>query len=226
MGFWKMIGLIPASGKASRFKGLPKFSLPCDVDNKPLIKRQVDQMSFYVDEIVVCTTSEWEQLIKSFKLNAEIMIIEPSTMNDAVIKMANKYDSENYIVAMADTYFYGENPYLKLSKYTKENLITVACWKINDSIKGKVGQVELVKNSITDIKDKDPNCDYEHMWGALGLNKEIINKLNKYNAHLGIDLEFQIVDNFDKHYAFEIDGTYFDLGTLSQYRDLLNRLEL
>ena len=109
-----MIGLIPASGKASRFKGLPKFALPCDVDNKPLIKRQVDQMSFYVDEVVVCTTSEWEQLVKSFKLNAEIMIIEPSTMNDAVIKMANKYDSKNYIIAMADTYFYGENPYLKL----------------------------------------------------------------------------------------------------------------
>jgi NDP-sugar pyrophosphorylase family protein len=221
-----MIGLIPASGKASRFGGLPKFSLPCDIDNKPVIKRQVDQMSFYVDEIVVSTSSQWYELVKSFKLNAEIMVVEPSTMNDAVIKMANQYPSDHYIIGMADTYFKGENPYLKLSKYTRENLITVACWPVDDVIKGKVGQVELVKNKILDLKDKDIECDYPHMWGALGLNKQIINKLNKYNSHAGIDLEFEIVDNFDQHYAFEVDGKYFDIGTLYNYRNLLNSLEL
>ena len=65
----KTIGLLPASGKASRINGLPKFALPCDEDNTSLIERQVQQMSFYVDRIVISTTSKWYELIKSFDLN-------------------------------------------------------------------------------------------------------------------------------------------------------------
>jgi choline kinase len=222
-----MIGLIPASGKASRLGGLPKFALPCDKDNTPLLTRQVKQMSFYVDKVVVSTTSAWFELVKSFNLpKTEIVIIEPSTMNDAVIKMANVYESDNYLVGMADTYFEGENPYIKLSQSIKDNLISLACWPIDDELKGRGGQVELVKNSIIDMKDKVSDCDYPHMWGALALNYEIIMQLDRFKAHPGLDLEYLVVDNFNKHFAFEVDGRYFDVGTLAGYRNLLNRLEL
>jgi molybdopterin-guanine dinucleotide biosynthesis protein A len=87
-----MIGLIPASGKASRLGGLPKFALPCDKDNTPLLARQVNQMSFYVDKIVVSTTSAWYELVKSFNLpKTEIIIIEPSTMNESLYKVISVY---------------------------------------------------------------------------------------------------------------------------------------
>lgn len=221
-----MIGLIPASGKSSRFGGLPKFALPCDIDNKPILKRQVDQMSFYVDEVVVSVPLKFHDLVKSFKLNAEIVVIEPATMNYAVINMAEQFKSDKYLIGMADTYFKGENPYLKLSKYTRDNLITLACWPVDDVIKGKVGQVELVKNKILDIKDKDQTCDYPHMWGAIGLDASIINKMDKFNQITSTDIHFNIVDNFNQHYAFEVDGKYFDIGTLANYRNLLNSLEL
>jgi choline kinase len=222
-----MIGLIPASGKASRLGGLPKFALPCDKDNTPLLTRQVKQMSFYVDKIIVSTTNAWYELVKSFNLpKTEIVIIEPSTMNDALIKMAREFSSDKYLIGMADTYFEGENPYIKLSQSINDNGISAACWKIDGELKGRVGQVELVKNKIIDIQDKVSNCDYPHMWGALGLNKDTLFSLNKFSAHPGIDLEYILVDSFSDQYAFEVEGKYFDVGTLAGYRNLLNRLEL
>jgi len=222
-----MIGLIPASGKASRLGGLPKFALPCDKDNTPLLTKQVKQMSFYVDKIVVSTTSAWHELVKSFNLpKTEIMIIEPSTMNDALLKMAKEFPSNEYLIGMADTYFEGENPYIKLSEYIKGHLISIACWPIDNDLKGRVGQVELIQNTILDMKDKVTDCDYPHMWGALALDKNVLFQLSKFNAHPGIDLEFLLVDNTNEAYAFEVDGHYFDVGTLAGYRNLLNRLEL
>lgn len=222
-----MIGLIPASGKASRMGGLPKFALPCDKDNTTLLARQVKQMSFYVDEIIVSTTSIWHELVKSFALpKTKIVIIEPSTMNDALIKMAKEFPTDNYLIGMADTYFEGENPYIKLSQSIDEYSISAACWKVDSELKGRVGQVELVKNKIIDIQDKVSDCDYPHMWGALALDQYTVLNLNKFNAHPGIDLEYLLVDNFTDQYAFEVDGKYFDVGTLAGYRNLLNRLEL
>ena len=76
------------------------------------------------------------------------------------------------------------------------------------------------------MKDKVSDCDYPHMWGALALNHEIIMQLDRFKAHPGLDLEYLLVDNFNKHFAFEVDGRYFDVGTLAGYRNLLNRLEL
>lgn len=220
-----IIGLLPASGKASRMNGLPKFALPCDEDNMSLIERQVQQMSFYVDKIIISTTSRWFELLKSFNLNkVEIVIVEPSTMNDALIKMSERYEAEKYIIGMPDTYFKGENPYIKLCSSIKDNLISIACWPMHEELKGKVGQVELVKNSIIDIKEKVEDCNYKHMWGAFALDNTILKKLNKFNMHIGMDLEYLIVDEINNMYAFEVEGIYFDAGTISGYKYLLNNI--
>lgn len=220
-----IIGLLPASGKASRMNGLPKFALPCDIDNTSLLEKHVQQMSFYVDKIIVSTTNRWYELVKSFNLSkVELMVIEPSTMNDALVTMSKQYKSDKYIVGMPDTYFKGENPYIKLSNSIQNYLVSVACWKVHDGLKGKVGQVELVKNSILDVQEKNKDCVYEHMWGAVALDKVILDQLNRFNMHIGIDLEYLIADRINDIYAFEVDGTYFDAGTINGYRDLLNSI--
>jgi len=221
-----MIGLIPASGKATRFNGLPKFSLPCDSESTPLIKRQVNQMSPYVDKVVVCTSLKWKDLVESFDLNAELIIIEPSTMNDAVLKMASLHPSDSYLIGMADTYFKGENPYKVLSESLIKYSISVACWEVNQVLKGKVGQVQFVNNYIIDIQDKQPNCNYEHMWGALGLSSKILHNMNSEDAHPGISLMDSIKNNFNDHYAFRVYGEYFDVGSMVNYKNLLNSLEI
>ena len=220
-----IIGLLPASGKASRMNGLPKFALPCDIYNTSLIEKHVNQMSFYVDKIVVSTTSRWYELIKSFNLKkTEIIIIEPSTMNDALITMSQKYKAEKYIIGMPDTYFKGENPYVRLSEYIKDLPISVACWPMQDNLKGKVGQVQIVKNRILDIKEKVDNCEYEHLWGAVALDSKTISELNKFNMHIGIDIQYMSVESPNSVHAFAVDGSYFDAGTIYGYRDLLNNI--
>jgi GTP:adenosylcobinamide-phosphate guanylyltransferase len=221
-----MIGLIPASGKATRFNGLPKFSLPCDLEGTSLIKRQVSQMLPNVDKVVICTSSKWKDLIDSFEIDAELIVVEPSTMNDAIFKMMDYKKSDSYIVGMADIYFKGENPYEKLSKYTNEYLLSVACWKINNILKGKVGQVQLLNNRMLDLQDKQINCQYPHMWGAFGFKKEIMYDMYRKDQHFGTFLIKEAYDNFNNHYAFEIDGEYFDVGSMINYKNLLNSLEI
>jgi choline kinase len=222
-----MIGLIPASGRASRLGGLPKFALPCDKKNTSLLSRQVSQMSVYVDKVVVSTNKTWHELIKSFSLpKTEIVIVEPSTMNDALLKMAKKFPSDKYLIGMADTYFYGENPYKRLSEFINEKTISLACWKINNELKGRTGQVKIIKNRIVGIKDKKLDCDYDHMWGALALDSNNLFNLDKLNLHPGIDLEQLLLSSSEEQHAFEVNGDYFDVGTLLGYRNLLNKLEL
>jgi hypothetical protein len=221
---WKMIGLIPASGKATRIGGLPKFALPFDDSNISILQRHVELMKPYCEKIVVSTTSQWENLLKMFDLDVEIMIIEPSTMNDALLKMSEKYFSMEYLVGMADTYFHGENPYHKLWSSSKAFSVNFACWEIDDELKGRVGQVLISKNSVTDMKDKKTDCDYSHMWGALSMSLSAIKSLDKNNPHPGIDLENLIHLDYISNSSHIIKGEYFDIGTLKGYIKLINKL--
>lgn len=221
-----MIGLIPASGKATRIGGLPKFALPCDKDNVSVLEKHVQLMSPFCEKIVVSTTSQWENVVKMFNLDIEVMIIEPSTMNDALLKMSKEYFSMHYLIGMADTYFYGENPYHKLWASSHAFPVNFACWKINDELKGRVGQVLIGENKVIDMKDKVSNCNYEYMWGALCLNLSAISSLDKDNAHPGIDLEHLIHKPAMKNNAHIINGEYFDIGTLSGYKKLIDRIDI
>ena len=221
-----MIGLIPASGKATRIGGLPKFALPSDKENTSILEKHVNLMLPYCDKIVVSTTSQWENLVKMFNLDIDVVIIEPSTMNDSLIKMSEKYFSMEYLIGMADTYFYGENPYHRLWASSKSFAVNFACWKIESELKGRVGQVCISSNTVVDMKDKAKDCNYSHMWGALSLSISAIKALNKDNAHPGIDLEHLIHEDYISNVAHIIDGEYFDVGTLSGYRNLINRIDL
>lgn len=221
-----MIGLIPASGKATRLGGIPKFALPCDKDNKSILYKHIELMQPYCEKIIISTTSQWENLVRMMDLDVEIMIIEPSTMNDSIIKMSDKYFSMEYLVGMADTYFYGENPYHKLWASSKAFNLGFACWGVGEELKGRVGQVNIQQNEVIDIKDKVSDCDYKHMWGALMLGLPTIKRLNALNPHPGIDLQEMLGQEAYRNIAFEINGEYFDVGTLSGYKNLLNRLEL
>ena len=221
-----MIGLIPAGGKATRMKGLPKFALPCDTENNSLLKRHVEQMLPYCEKVVVSTTPQWENLIKMFELDIELMIMDPSTMNDSLIRMAKENWSMEYLIGMADTYFYGENPYHKLWASSKAFSVNLACWKVDDELRGRVGQVDILNGSVIDMKDKDPSCDYEYMWGALSMDLVAIKKLDKEKIHPGLDLE-NIIDLEEiTMNAHIINGEYFDVGTIAGYKKLINKIEL
>ena len=117
----RRIGLLPASGSASRINGLPKFALPYS-STKSLIQYHVELMIPIVDEIRICTRESWEPLLYEMGLNksTNIQKLEPSTMNDALYRMTrDERDQKDtqFIVGMPDTVWTStdDNPYLKLS---------------------------------------------------------------------------------------------------------------
>lgn len=209
-----MIGLLPASGRAVRMRGIPKFLLPTP-SGKLLLEYHVQLLRPYVDEVRICTSSRWLDLVLELDLDAVVMEIPPSTMNAAVIDMKG---SEN-IVGMPDTFFTeAQNPYKFLVEGSES--VGVALWQCDQPLRGKVGQVDYREGQILSVRDKDPLCDFEHMWGALRLTNQAIDLLNLEDAHPGINLE-SILRSFP-YFAAPISGRYIDCGTVEGLREMLN----
>lgn len=209
-----MIGLLPASGKASRIGGIPKFLLPT-ISGELLIEQHIRLMRPYCDEIRVCTNSRWIELLEELLTDVTILQIEPSTMNAALLDM---YGGQN-LIGMPDTFFLGfENPYQALAD---SNLpVGIALWRCTEDLRGKVGQVDYREAIIHDIRDKDPKCDYEWMWGALRLDADPLTFLKPEDPHPGYNLK-EIISRFPYHDS-PISGRYIDVGTAEGLRDMLN----
>jgi GTP:adenosylcobinamide-phosphate guanylyltransferase len=77
------IGILPASGKASRIGGIPKFCLPVS-EEESILQWHVNQMLEVCDEVRVSTKAEWVPVIQNMKMNIKLVVREPSTMSDAV----------------------------------------------------------------------------------------------------------------------------------------------
>jgi len=209
-----MIGLLPASGRAVRMKGIPKFLLPSPSGDL-LLEYHVKLLRPFVDEVRICTNARWFDLVTELELDAEIVEIAPSTMNAAVLDM---YGSNN-LIGMPDTFFTGsENPYERLADSYQP--VGVALWHCDDHLRGKVGQVDYRNDLILDVQDKDPECDYGHMWGALRLSFDAIEMLNPNDAHPGINLG-SILESLP-YSASEMSGRYIDCGTVDGLREMLN----
>lgn len=209
-----MIGLLPASGRAERLNGIPKFALPT-MSGETLIGRHVRLMSEVCEQIRVCTTPRWAGLIKELVPMVDLRIIEPSTMNDAIQRMVDV--DTDYLIGMPDTFFTGPSPYGFLAEVTTD--LGVACWQCPPDLRGRVGQVHLVNGRIAGMRDKDPACEFSHMWGALKFNRIAVRELNVLTAHPGVDLP-RLLGLFE-HTVVTVGGHYIDCGTPTGIRDML-----
>jgi hypothetical protein len=208
-----MIGLLPASGHASRMRGLPKFLLPT-ITGETLLEYHARLMHDLDIPVRVCTSQRWLPLVRDLlDGSCELVHVAPSTMNRAVIDIAE----DDNIIGMPDTFFTDGNPYAALHE-----AITIGLWRCPESLRGKVGQVDYDGNSIRDIIDKNPDCDYAFMWGVLRLSRDAVTILNPEHAHPGIDLPRIITTH---PYAVAVNaGDYIDVGTPTGLRDMLNHL--
>ena len=96
------IGVLPASGRASRVGGIPKFCLPIS-DERSLLQWHVEQMLEVCDEVRISTRSEWIPIVQNMNMNVKIIVREPSTMSDAINFMIGDYN-DTVVVGMPDTY--------------------------------------------------------------------------------------------------------------------------
>ena len=144
-------------------------------------------------------------------------------MTETILLLIQKSLSDNFAMVMPDTYFMGENPRL----FFRENpgKVCIASWKIRDSQRGKLGQIEIAQNQLIRVVDKDPGCELEDAWGALAFNREFVQCLDAQMPHVGYGLP-NLIKKEMPHLVKEIAGEYFDCGTPSEYFSLVSSLYL
>jgi GTP:adenosylcobinamide-phosphate guanylyltransferase len=217
------IGVLPASGKASRIVGIPKFCLPIS-DERSLLQWHVEQMLELCDEVRISTRSEWVPIIQNMDMNVKIMVREPSTMSDAVKYMVGDYN-DTVLVGMPDTFILNSssNIYKGLFQEKTADLV-LGIWECVESLKGRVGQVLVSNNKVVDSEDKVDNCNYLDMWGTMLFQNNMIRFIDPKLDHPGKQLKEWISQGFNIK-AVRPGGQYMDIGTLRGLKQLYKEME-
>ncbi len=218
-----MDAILPAAGNATRMRGLPKFLLPIDLDYLTLIENHAKQLEELCLRIWIPVNPDFENLLSKLDKLPDNCIVVPMrtiSMTETILNVVQMSDSKDFSLIMPDTFFVGEQPYKKLSV---DSFASLACWKIRDEQKGKLGQVLVDHgNKVTDIRDKDINCDYELSWGAVSFSRDLINYMEITDPNIGMAVAKSIKNGEDVN-CLMVDGEYFDCGTPREYFHLLEK---
>jgi hypothetical protein len=216
------IGLLPASGKASRVGGIPKFCLPIS-DERSLIQWHVEQMLEVCDEVRISTRAEWVTIIQNMDMNIKLIVREPSTMSDAVNFMVGE-SNDTVLIGMPDTFILGSpnNIYKEMVKSSGD--LVLGAWECTEDLKGRVGQIHLSGDKVVYSKDKVDDCDYSYMWGTMLFRKNLIRYVDSSLDHPGKQIQEWIDMNLDVR-AVKLGGQYMDIGTLKGLKRLYREME-
>jgi hypothetical protein len=216
------IGILPASGKASRIGGIPKFCLPIS-DERSLLQWHVEQMLEVCDEVRVSTRSAWIPIIQSMNMNIKLIALEPSTMSHAVKFLVGDYN-DTVLIGMPDTYIHntGKNIYKEMIN-TPGDLV-LGSWDCDSDLRGKVGQILLSGNKVIASADKDINCDYLDMWGTMLFRKNLVRYIDVELDHPGKQIQEWIDMNLDIR-AVQPGGKYIDIGTFKGLKQLYKEMD-
>ena len=223
-----MDGLIPASGAASRMRGIPKFLLPCDEDYLTLLERHVSNMLEYCKMVWIPTRPDLTILIESLGITSERVVVIPmvtKSMTETILKVTAISSATEFMLCMPDTYFEGELPYKNLS--ILEGELKLACWEIRPEQKGKLGQIQFeskdFNSRVIDSKDKDISCTFDFSWGAMSFKRDLLEIGNPEMPHTGYLIKPAIELGFDVR-GFVVKGNYFDCGTPKEYLQMLRNV--
>jgi GTP:adenosylcobinamide-phosphate guanylyltransferase len=218
-----VVGVLPASGKASRIGGIPKFCLPIS-DERSLLQWHVEQMLEVCDEVRVSTRAEWVPIIQNMDMNIKLIVREPSTMSDAVKFMVGEYN-DTVLIGMPDTYILNApgNIYKPLFKDNNADLV-LGIWECGETLKGRVGQVLVSQDKVIGSEDKVDNCDYPDMWGTMLFRKNMIRYIDTALDHPGKQLK-EWISMGSNIKAVRPGGQYMDIGTLRGLKQLYKEME-
>ena len=212
-----MDAILPAAGEARRMRGIPKFLLPCDNSYSTLIEVHIGHLLEICNQIWIPTRPEFVLLLTSLGFSKDrihILPMETKSMTETVANVMKISSSSHFQLVMPDTFFSGEIPY-NILKFNPE-FADLACWKIREEQKGKLGQVLIENDQITDITDKSPSCEYSYAWGSLTFSRKLMNFAELSDPHIGYSLK-KAIQNGEFISAKIIDGEYYDCGTPKEY---------
>ena len=219
-----MDAIIPAAGLATRMRGIPKFLLPCDDSYTTLIELHISQLLEHCETIWIPTRPELVLLLDSLGLAKDRVVILPmqtENMTQTVMKVLQISNQQHFQLVMPDTFFFGEKPYGTLNPAPK--IAELACWEIRPDQRGKLGQVLIEDKNVIQMKDKDPQCLFEHSWGALTFSRELVNYADLNDPHIGYAVRSALLSG-ETISASIMHGKYFDCGTPSEYLNMLEEV--
>ena len=147
-----MDAILPTAGLASRMQGIPKFLLPSSSEYDSLIGLHIENLIKNCERIWIPTRTDLVLLFETFGFTDEKITILPmttNTMSQTISKVLSISNAETHFLCMPDTYFLGEKPYELLNE--NPLIADVACWNIREDQFGKLGQVKVSDEYITDI---------------------------------------------------------------------------
>lgn len=153
------------------------------------------------DVVWIPTRPELAPLLESLKLPSDRVVVvslSTQTMTETVSRTAKLSPAERFIVAMPDTFFFGENPWPSLAQ--SNSLLFTALWNIRTEQVGKLGQINLNGDSVLDCQDKNPLCNYPFIWGAMSFNRELLSLAQADFPHIGYMINPAI------NHGFEVGG--------------------
>jgi hypothetical protein len=171
-------------------------------------------MSRACSSVTVLTRKRWRPLVDDLALNARVIDKEPSTMGDAVLTAVNKTIND-VVIGMPDVYIHNStnNFYQDILRGTGD--VVLATWDYApQNMRGKVGQVLADdEGRVLSVVDKDPDCDYPEMWGALLFRHQVVSMidprggsvLNRVNSWIAGGISVTRV---------KMSGEYIDAGTI------------
>jgi hypothetical protein len=216
------IGILPASGKAARIGGIPKFCLPIS-DERSLLQWHVEQMLEVCDEVRISTRAEWVPIIQNMDMNIKLIVREPSTMSDAVKFMVGDYN-DTVLVGMPDTYIHACQKNIYKEMMSSPGDLVLGTWDCGEDLKGRVGQVLLSGDKVLSSMDKNASCEYTHMWGTMLFRKNLIRYIDTELEHPGKQIQEWLDMNLDVR-AVRPGGKYMDIGTLKGLKQLYKEME-
>jgi len=230
-----MIGLIACGGTASRIFNIPKFILP-------LKDKKISLLTYWCilmiekgcDKIIIGSSKQNKPFIEHI-INTQLnnynfliiikMIDNSSTMNETILKMLKDEKYNIAIMGMPDTHIdYISNNLINKILNDDKLIVGSYLWNIRKSQKEKIGLCEIDDNYITDIIDKNKDCNYNYGWGAMIFKKEFEKFIKIDDLHLGYSMKLAL-NNFIKIPYEIIRGQYWDCGTICEYKEYLNFLE-
>lgn len=214
--------------------GLPKFLLPLPSKNDVNIDSQHalpdTLLGFHVELGLECTdltliSSRPENMLPLMKYaipgRVEIVCMETHTMSETVQRMSTMVHSTQYLVTMPDTFFAKSDFKLESLKIDGDEGLRLALWPVKQDQIGSVGQVEIgLDGLVKKHSDKDPNCEFPQVWGALSFRSESLELIDPSEPHVG----FMIPRALEQSIAVSgnlIKGEYIDCGTPEGYGYLL-----
>lgn len=216
------IGILPASGKASRIGGIPKFCLPVS-EEESILQWHVNQMLELCDEVRVSTRAEWVPIIQNMNMDIKLLVREPSTMSDAVKFMVGDYN-DTVLVGMPDTYILGCKTNIYKEMMNSAGDLVLGTWSCDPDIKGRVGQVLISDGKVISSRDKVFDCDYPNMWGTMLFRKNLIRYIDPSLEHPGKQIQDWIDMNLNIR-SVSPGGKYMDIGTLNGLKQLYKEMD-